>query len=180
MARDNQGLQIALIIFVMLTVVLGVTSFVFIHKCDDESRKVAGRMEKTATADKAARPAQEDDECKELKRLIGLPNKPLDAVHAQFKADMESYAGNWPEDARFYSPILNRLVEVIKKRDAGLVEEKDLNKKLTLENARLEAGKAPQIATMDEAVKKAGRKSRNGQRHSKKSAFASPGSKRTS
>ena len=45
---------------------------------------------------------------------MGLPNKGLQEVHAQFKSDMESYAGNWPEDARFYSPILNRLIEVIK------------------------------------------------------------------
>ena len=29
MARENQGLQIALIIFVMLTIVLGVTTFIF-------------------------------------------------------------------------------------------------------------------------------------------------------
>ena len=41
MARENQGLQIALIIFVMLTIVLGVTTFIFYHKYDldlDENR----------------------------------------------------------------------------------------------------------------------------------------------
>ena len=115
-AHDNQGLQIALIVFVMLTVVLGVTAFVFIHKCDEQDRKVKD-METTASK-ATADLAQKDDECKELKRLMGLPNKPLEAVHQQFKNDMESYAGNWPEDTRFYSPILHRLIEVIQKRDA--------------------------------------------------------------
>ena len=29
MARENQGLQIALIVFVMLTIILGVTTYLF-------------------------------------------------------------------------------------------------------------------------------------------------------
>ena len=154
MARDNQGLQIALIIFVMLTVVLGVTSFVFIHKCDDESRK-AKEMEQTATKDQAEL-GQKEEECKELKRLIGLPNKQLDEIHAQFKSDMESYAGNWPEDARFYSPVLSRLVEVIKNRNASLADAKVEIEKLKMENERLEGSKDAQIATMDKEVKDSG------------------------
>ena len=153
MARDNQGLQIALIIFVMLTVVLGVTAFVFIHKCDEQDRKVKD-MEQTASK-ATAELAQKDDECKELKRLMGLPNKPLDAVHATFKSDMESYAGNWPEDARFYSPILHRLIEVIQKRDANLVDAKVEIQRLKLENGNLEAGIAAKIAAMEKAVKDA-------------------------
>ena len=32
MARENQGLQIALIIFVMLTIILGVTTYLFFRQ----------------------------------------------------------------------------------------------------------------------------------------------------
>ena len=35
MARENQGLQIALIVFVMLTIVLSITTFLFVRQAAD-------------------------------------------------------------------------------------------------------------------------------------------------
>ena len=44
MARENQGLQIALIIFVMLTIILGVTTFIFYRQYEEAAIK-AGEAE---------------------------------------------------------------------------------------------------------------------------------------
>ena len=60
MARENQGLQIALIVFVMLTLILGVTTFVFYRQWDQEKGKaVAADQEKSKVA-KDLTAAQED------------------------------------------------------------------------------------------------------------------------
>ena len=47
MARENQGLQIALIIFVMLTIILGVTTFLYVRQYG-EAAKNASEMEQKA------------------------------------------------------------------------------------------------------------------------------------
>ncbi len=39
MARENQGLQIGLIIFVMLTIVLGVTTYLFFRQYEEATIK---------------------------------------------------------------------------------------------------------------------------------------------
>ncbi len=70
MARENQGLQIALIIFVMLTVVLGVLLLVYVRKDADAEQKAraAEAVATTAREDKN----QAASECKDLKRMIGF------------------------------------------------------------------------------------------------------------
>ena len=44
MARENQGLQIGLIVFVMLTIILGVTTYLFFRQYEeaDGRTKAAG------------------------------------------------------------------------------------------------------------------------------------------
>ena len=49
MARENQGLQIALIVFVMFTIILGVTTFMF----SKEYSKAEARFEEEATDEKS-------------------------------------------------------------------------------------------------------------------------------
>ena len=95
-------------------------------------------------------------ECDELKRIIGTPNKSLDDVHKQFKSDMESYAGNWPEDSRFYSPILRRLVDTITSRDVTLAEAKANVSKLETCPGRPQKGIDAQREQHKAAVKASG------------------------
>ncbi len=54
-ARENQGLQIALIVFVMLTIILIVTTFLFFQNYREEQTK-------NKTLDEASRKAATDRE----------------------------------------------------------------------------------------------------------------------
>jgi len=45
MARENQGLQIALIVTVMLTIILGVTTFIFYRQYDDANTKAKAAVD---------------------------------------------------------------------------------------------------------------------------------------
>ena len=146
MARENQGLQMALIIFVMLTVVLGVLVFVYVRKGEEADRKAQAAEAAAATArtDKEQMAA----ECKDLKRMIGYPTKSQQEMTAQFDSDMKQFA-QFPSDVLFYSPILGQLAETIKTKDSAIAAKDKENKQLRQEFAR--RGKE-----MDERIAKFG------------------------
>ncbi len=57
MARESQGLQVLLIVFVMLTVVLGVTTYLYVKRADETTHaataaKADQKKAEEATADK--------------------------------------------------------------------------------------------------------------------------------
>ena len=122
MARENQGLQIALIIFVMLTVVLGVTTFLFYRKYDAALKDMEAAKNDAAENRNAAK--KQEAEAGELKRLVGMTTKSLADIQAQFRKDMDTYSQNFPEDARYYSPLVARLWEAIDDRSKELTTEK--------------------------------------------------------
>ncbi len=156
MARENQGLQIALIIFVVLFVFMGVTTFVFVRSCDDANHKA---KESDLAADTMrVKLGQAESDCKELKNMMGFPpTKTVKAIHEQFDKDMkDAFAGNWPEDARFYSPILKHLVDTIHKKDGLIAAKDDDNKTIKSEYAKFEEDRDAQVAKLDEALKKEG------------------------
>jgi hypothetical protein len=155
MAREHQGLQIALIIFVMLTIVLSVTTFVFFNKWG-EAIKTAKENEDNANT-QMSKANTLSTECEELKKLIGYPkSKSLPEMQAQWKSDMEAFAGTYPEDARYYSPLLPRLAETNK----GLQEQvKDAVAKLdefTEKYKVRDNQRNDQVKTFENAVAKSG------------------------
>ena len=79
MSRENQGLRVALIVFVMLTIVLGVNSFVFFHHFDEARR---GQEHARREADRYCMAAQDyRAENEQLKKLIGgSPDEKLSSV----------------------------------------------------------------------------------------------------
>ena len=68
MARENQGLQIALIVFVMLTLILGVTTYLFFRQYEEATLRETTKANQLTTATKLA--ADNESDVKELKRLI--------------------------------------------------------------------------------------------------------------
>ena len=107
MARESQGLQIALIIFVMLTIVLIVTTFLY-HSRYTDALKQAKDNEQLA-AQERRKTGEKEIENADLRRIIGLAEKSGVEIREQFDKDMKAYGSNFPDEARFYSPILKRL-----------------------------------------------------------------------
>lgn len=90
MARENQGLQIALIIFVMLTIILGVTTFLFFRQAEegnDKFLKLTSDMKATNEAKNKL-----DNECKKYKTLMGFPaDLDEDAIKNDFVKQMTPF-----------------------------------------------------------------------------------------
>ena len=68
-ARENQGLQIALIIFVMLTIVLIVTTYLFFSNYSDQRDKAKALAQDNS--DKDTKMRQAIAETDDLKNLVG-------------------------------------------------------------------------------------------------------------
>ena len=154
MARENQGLQIALIIFVMLTIVLGVTTFIFFRQYEEADAKAATNQTEASQSMAAARAKQEENN--EMKRLMGFAaTENLENIHEKFAQDMQTYAANFPEENRFYSPVLAYLHTVIKDKNEALTAEQTVVQELKDNNEIREKVKDPQIKKHQEAAAKA-------------------------
>jgi len=155
MARENQGLQIALIIFVMLTIILGVTTFIFFRQYEEADLKAQANLKKTSEIRQAADALTGDNN--RLKEIIGFAGSDtLPTIDEEFDEDMKKYAGTFPEDSRFYRQVLARLFEVITEKNVELASAKDEVQELKDKYEVREASKDPQIKQHLDAVAKAG------------------------
>jgi hypothetical protein len=119
-SSENQGLQIALIIFVMLTIILSVTTFVFFRQADEATIRSIADSKKATDADTALR-----DELKvsaRLKELMGVSEglKPSE-VDATAAADFAKYVTALSDEKKNYRAALEYLYGTYLDKDDKLV-----------------------------------------------------------
>jgi hypothetical protein len=154
MARENQGLQIALIIFVMLTIVLGVTTYLCYRNYDDAAKAKALAE---ATAGKNDNQAKVNEEhATELKKLIGVAaTESVDSIKEIQKKDMEKYGAAYPEEDRFYRRMLEKMQRTIDEKNAELREVQDRIPKLQDEHKARDEEKDEQLKQFQASREKA-------------------------
>jgi len=153
MARENQGLQIALIILFMLTIILGVTTYVFCRQyieADTSARKLDGQLKEKDTANQSIQ-----DENNQLKKMIlgvaGAEEKKLEEVTAQFNDDREKLAAGFDEQDKFYRPMLLRMHDMLNKKNGELTDSKDALQSLRDEYEKWKQEMAGQVKKHDDA-----------------------------
>jgi hypothetical protein len=144
-ARENQGLQIALIIFVMLTVILIVTTFFFFNSYKGEMEKNKSLATENSQKDTAARTANSESE--QYKSIIGAAaTDKVDAVQATVKKDLDTYGKTIPEGKQNYHFLVEFLGTELQNANARIADitahEKELDDKVKSD----EASKNPEIA----------------------------------
>jgi uncharacterized protein (UPF0333 family) len=132
-ARENQGLQIALIIFVILTIILIVTTYMFFSSYSQERDRAKSLAEAKTTADSAASKAIADAE--EIKLTLGGdPSQSADAAKETAKTDMQTYGEGLAESKQNYRALVQHLSEKLREYEAMntklTAETKELNEKL--------------------------------------------------
>jgi len=154
MARETQSLQIALIIFVILTIALGVVSFLM-FKSSQEANVRAEQHLKDA-AEKSKTTVKVITQSNELKRVIGFAeSEEVASVLEHFKGDMKNYASSFPEDKQFYRSALEYMHNVLKEKSAQLADAETQVQELKTRNEMLESTKDSQLQKHAAAVKKA-------------------------
>jgi len=134
----QQGLTIALIVFVMLTFILAVTTYLFFRKATDadaaaavatgEASKAKGDMQKAA-----------DDRAK-LLGILGFPeDKPVADVEAETTEAFAKKYGDFRDDQKAYLKLSDWLLGAVKSKDEAL-------KTLQAEKLAMETGKDSALA----------------------------------
>lgn len=154
MARENQGLQIALIVFVMFTIILGVTTFMF-----SKEYSKAKAAEETATAkaaEEAATSKELQNENNRLKVVVGHAEvATLSEVDEQFNKDMQTYAQNYNDAEPNYRIICDWLFREVQRKNSALSAEKARVQKYKDDIAVLEDTKQKLVAKFEAEAKKA-------------------------
>ena len=131
--RENQGLQIALIIFVMIVVVLCVTNVLTYTKIDGLTKEKNSWKDKHETADTAIRVIQ--DNFNQVKEWMGHePGATFDNIHEAYDNDMKMFAANWPEEKRNYRELPSYMIAAIRDHATQVTD-------LTSNVATLDAGR---------------------------------------
>jgi hypothetical protein len=120
-ARENQGLQIALIIFVMLTIVLIVTTYMFFSNFQLERDKGKALVTENGKLTKDASDARMDSE--ECKKTIGADSKDnQDAIKAKARKDFDTYGKSIPEANQNYRYLVEQLGTELKNANTRIAE----------------------------------------------------------
>ena len=118
MARENQGLQIGLISCVMLTIILAVTTYLFYRQYDEAATKAKSAAEESSKSLADAR--KNADEANELKRMIGVAtSENIESLKVIFAEDKKKFGSLYPEQNRYYRPLLEKMSKTIKDRNTS-------------------------------------------------------------
>lgn len=154
MARESQGLQIALIVFVMFTIILGVTTFLF-SKEYGKTKALAAEKQKAAEEASAAQKAAEQENMR-LKQVVGHSDTAtLSEVDEAFNTDIQTYAKNLNETNLSYRAICQSMFKEVTDKNAELAAAKKQIVDIQLANQNLEKAKEAQLQQFLARAKKA-------------------------
>jgi hypothetical protein len=154
-ARENQGLQIALIIFVILTIILIVTTYMFFSSYSQERDRAKSLAEKASASDTAASKA--NTEAEEIKTMLGGdPSQTAEAAKETAKTDMQTYGEGLAESKQNYRALVQHLGEKLREYEAMntklTAETKDLTAKLATNEQASQAAMAKYKAEVDKTA----------------------------
>ncbi len=154
MARENQGLQIALITFVLTTIVFGVMAFVYNRSSTQIAIKAKANLDSAHRATDGLRLATMEIE--ELKKMIGVAETDdIDRVRDQSAADMIKYAATFPEETRNYRGTLEQMFKSLREKNQLLDSEMASVKELKAFNEARDSVMQPKLDTFDKTAKAA-------------------------
>jgi hypothetical protein len=150
-ARENQGLQIALIIFVVLTIALAVSTFMFFSKFDEERNKIAEYEKKASEANKLANDYQ--SELKEVKTILGAaPADGLKAIQEAKEKDFKALGHGMGEDKQNYRALAMQLEKTLKEAQGNLIAAQEREKKLNDKIKVDETTKVKEVSTYKQST----------------------------
>ena len=150
-ARENQGLHIALIVFVVLTILLAVTTFMFFSRWDEELAKIADFEKATKTAN-----TQADEyltELKEVKTILGVTAADnLKTIGEMKKSDFEQWAPGTPDDKQNYHDLAKQLYTTLAQKQKDIIAAQEREQKLADKIKSDEATKVVEVNTYKKTV----------------------------
>lgn len=157
--RESQGLQIALILFVMITVVLAVTTFVFYRKAEQMAGEVDAAEKQAQQANDLA--DQENFFNQYLKHIVGAKtlseaelnvivpsvegDEEMATVHASYQQDIATYGEGLPQEKLNYRELPALLLQAIRKLNTANTDLNEQNNRLIAERDQTKADSLKEI-----------------------------------
>ncbi|MCA9268206.1 MAG: hypothetical protein KDA41_07035 [Planctomycetales bacterium] len=144
--RENQGLQIALILFVMITVVLAVTTYVSFNSASEASKKEDSVRAELGNVQRGLQ--DKIAEVEQLRSVLGYKlesdgGPKIDEIKARFDSDMAKFDAGY-EGPKDYISLPGRLVQRIVELDQQMV---DINEDKQVLLAERDKARAQELAT---------------------------------
>ena len=99
-SSENQGLQIALIVFVILTIILTVTTFMFYRSAD--FYRIQSEKDKADAGTASGNQRAAESETAEIKNMLGVESTvKLEELKTTFTNDMKPFAATFPPEKQF-------------------------------------------------------------------------------
>jgi hypothetical protein len=129
MARENQGLQIGLIVAVMFAIIFGVMAFMFYRSYTDARQEVAGRQEELRKMQGEREKAEDDN--RNLKTMIGVGTAvPVPTIREEFDKEMAARLADLPAANRTYKRALEMVNDALQAKNAALAKEQATSQEL--------------------------------------------------
>jgi hypothetical protein len=147
-ARENQGLQIALIIFVMLTIILSVTTYIFFDNYKKEKLEKIAAQDSAKSSDKKLGEVNAEREMYfALINQKDIEEKP-ESIVKKNDATIQRYIAlsgvNTP--LKTYPEVLGLMAETVSAKDRSLLAYKEAQDKTTAELAALKSKLEAEVA----------------------------------
>ena len=152
--RENQGLHIALIILVMLTVLLAVTTYLF----SSRARSLAAQKNDIANQNSQLTQQREKafNDAETIKGFLGYtPEVSIEDIEKNYTADMLTYGGSLAEVDRNYRELPKQMLRGIQDRNKRVSTLTDERKQLNDDLAQARKQFADQLAEARTALAKA-------------------------
>jgi hypothetical protein len=141
--RENQGMQIALILLAMVTVLLAVTSVVFWNQSKNLGAEADQLRSDTKTANDTVRRVVDENQL--LKGMLGYaPDESADTIQQAYQQDMLKF-GQYPEENQNYRHLPEYLSSIIQEQYTKLNEANSRIQELEQTNARLAQEKEQEV-----------------------------------
>jgi hypothetical protein len=169
-AREGQGLQIAVIIFAMLTIILAITTYIFYAQSQTAAKE---RDEKTAAAQQAQKQANEYlYRLRAYQYVLGRENATLEMVNTakgavgqdaevdtllkEFESDKALVGSQVAEgQAANYRTLAMILLSAVTRKNSSVTDANDQVTKVQTDKTAAETRDQGKVAAADAAVKKA-------------------------
>ncbi len=151
--RENQGLQIALIIFALLMIVTGVCAFMFFRWYEEALLASKASLDEKGKAVASQRAAEV--EASALKKIYGgSETDSVDTIQKNFADDMKNYGGNFKESDQHYRQLVKYLHTELLAAQSRFVDDKLREEELKAKIAADEKIKAAELAKYKENLDK--------------------------
>ena len=165
-SRESQGLQVALILFVMVTVVLAVTTYLYFRRAEENVQRYLAKAEEAKREKDATMKLQFENQI--LKHILGYErkteaeltgikqglggNKQIEQILADYDKHMKMYGAGYAGQDLSYTTLPGHLITAINARNKNLVDADAVAKNLEREREQIRVAEAARATKAEQSL----------------------------